>query len=106
MIGMMKVFGASYRKIQKIFLFVTLNIILKGLIIGNVIGLILIYFQYYFKLIQLDPDNYFANSVPVEISIANVLFVNFLIIIFSIIAFWVPMLLISRMEIVKVLKIK
>ena len=106
MIGMMKVFGASYRKIQKIFLLVTLNIIVKGLIIGNVVGLILIYFQYHFKLIQLDPDNYFVNSVPVEISIPNVLFVNFLIIIFSIIAFWIPMLLISRMEIVKVLKIK
>ena len=55
MIGMMKVFGASYRKIQKIFLLLTLNIIVKGLIIGNAIGLILIYFQYHFKLINWIP---------------------------------------------------
>ena len=106
MIGMMKIFGASYRKIHKIFLLVTLNIIIKGLIIGNMVGLILIYFQYQFKLIELDSNNYFVDTLPVEISIPNIIFVNFLIIIFSVVAFWIPMLIISRMEIVKVLKIK
>ena len=106
MIGMMKIFGAPYRKIHKIFLLVTLNIIVKGLIIGNTIGLILIYFQYQFEIIELDSNNYFVDTLPVEISIPNIIFVNFLIIIFSVIAFWIPMLIISRMEIVKVLKIK
>lgn len=106
MIGMMKIFGAPYRKIYKIFLLVTLNIIVKGLIIGNMIGLVLIYFQHQFKLIELDSNNYFVDTLPVEISIPNIIFVNFLIIIFSVIAFWIPMLIISRMEIVKVLKIK
>ena len=59
-----------------------------------------------FKLIELDSNNYFVDTLPVEISIPNIIFVNFLIIIFSVIAFWIPMLIISRMEIVKVLKIK
>ena len=106
LIGLMKIFGAPYRKIQKIFLLVTLGIIIKGLILGNIIGLILIFLQDQFNLIGLDPNNYFVNVVPVEISLSNIAFVNFLILIFSIMAFWIPMLIISRMEIIKVLKIK
>lgn len=106
LIGLMKIFGAPYRKIQKIFLLVTLGIIIKGLIVGNIIGLILIFLQDQFNLIGLDPNNYFVNVVPVEISLSNIAFVNFLILIFSIMAFWIPMLIISRMEIIKVLKIK
>ena len=106
LIGLMKIFGAPFGKIQKIFLFVTLDITFRGLIIGNIIGLSIIFLQNQFQLIELDPNNYFVNQLPVEISIPMIVFVNFLIIIFSIIAFWIPMLIISRMEIVKVLKIK
>ena len=106
LIGLMKIFGAPYRKIQKIFLLITLGIIIKGLIVGNIIGLILIFLQDQFNLIGLDPNNYFVDVVPVEISLLNIAFVNFLILIFSIMAFWIPMLIISRMEIIKVLKIK
>ena len=106
LIGMLKIFGASFRKIQKIFFIVTLNIIVKGLIIGNSFGLMMIYLQHQFKLIKLDPNNYFVDRVPVEFSSLNIIFVNFIIIVFSILVSWIPMLIISRMEIVKVLKIK
>ena len=106
LIGLMKIFGAKQAKIQKIFLLVTLNIIAKGLFIGNFIGLIILYIQYKFNFIKLDPSNYFVNSVPVEVSLPNIVFVNFLIITCSAIAFWIPMTIISKMETVKVLKIK
>ena len=106
LIGMLIIFGASFRKIQKIFFIVTLNIIVKGLIIGNSFGLMMIYLQHQFKLIKLDPNNYFVDRVPVEFSLLNIIFVNFIIIVFSILVSWIPMLIISRMEIVKVLKIK
>ena len=105
-IGLIKVFGASYKKTHKIFLFITINIILRGLFIGNLIGLILINIQDQFNLIKLDPNNYFVDTVPVEISIPSILFINILIIISSLITFWIPMILISRMEIVNALKIK
>ena len=106
LIGLLKIFGTPYRKIQKIFLLVTLNMISKGLIIGNILGLILINLQDRYNLIRLDPKNYFVNTVPVEISIPKIVFVNFLVIIFSIIAFWIPMHIISRLEITRALKIK
>ena len=106
LIGLMKIFGASYKKIQKTFLLITLNLITRGLIIGNIIGMIMISLQDQFNLIELDPNNYFVKVLPVEISLSNILFVNFLLLISSIMAFWIPMLIISRMEIIKVLKIK
>tara|TARA_Y100000768_G_scaffold142845_2_gene106393 strand:+ start:277 stop:1512 length:1236 start_codon:yes stop_codon:yes gene_type:complete len=106
LIGLVKTFGAPYRKIQSIFLLVSLNVIIRGLVIGNIIGLILILLQDQFNLIRLDPNNYFVNVLPVEISLPNIVFVNFLLLLFSIMAFWIPMLIISRMEIIKVLKIK
>ena len=106
LIGLMKTFGATKAQIQKIFLLITLNIIAKGLFVGNFIGLSIIYLQRKFNFIELDPVNYFVNSVPVEISLSNIIFVNLLTIIFSVIAFWIPMTIISRMETVKVLKIE
>ena len=106
LIGLMKIFGAPYRKIQSIFFLVSLKLIIRGLIVGNIVGLILIFLQDQFNLIKLDSNNYFVNVVPVEISIPNIIFVNFLLLIFSILAFWIPMLIISRMELIKVLKIK
>ena len=80
LIGLLKIFGASYYSLQRIFLFVVLNIVTEGLIIGNLIGLIMIYLQRKFNLIELNPDDYFVSEVPVEISIQNILSFNFLII--------------------------
>ena len=85
---------------------VTLNIVSKGLFIGNFIGFIILYMQYKFNFVKLDPSNYFTNWVPVEVSLTNIVLVNCLILISSSIAFWIPMTIISRMETVKVLKIK
>ena len=106
LIGLLKIFGASNYSLNKIFLFVVLNIVTRGLIIGNLIGLIMIYLQRKFNLIELNPDDYFVSKVPVEISIPNILSFNFLIILCSIITFLIPMIIISRMEMVKILKIK
>ena len=106
LIGLMKIFGATQSKIQKIFLLVALNIIAKGLFVGNFLGLTILYIQHKFNFVKLDPSNYFVDSVPVEFSLPNIVFVNFLIIISSTFAFWIPMKIISRMETVKVLKIK
>ena len=66
----------------------------------------MIYLQRKFNLIELNPDDYFVSKVPVEISIQNILSFNFLIIFCSIITFLIPMLIISRLEMIKILKIK
>ena len=51
MIGVLKALGASNLSIRKIFLYVAVFLVGKGLLWGNVIGLGLCAIQYYFKII-------------------------------------------------------
>ncbi len=65
MIGILKSQGARNWSIRKIFLYESLFLIGKGMIWGNVIGLVLCYLQYQFKIIPLDPVSYYTSTVPI-----------------------------------------
>lgn len=66
MIGMLKALGASNGFIRSVFIYNGLNLILKGLLLGNVIGLGLCYIQYTFKIIELNPRDYYMSFVPIS----------------------------------------
>lgn len=66
MIGMLKALGASNGFIRSVFIYNGLNLILKGLLLGNVIGLGLCYIQYTFKVIELNPRDYYMSFVPIS----------------------------------------
>ena len=66
MIGTLKALGASNGVIRKIFLFLSSFLIIKGLIWGNIIGLVLCGLQYWFKIVKLDPSVYYISAVPIE----------------------------------------
>jgi len=68
MVGILKAIGANNHSIRKIFLYKAGGIILKGMLWGNIIGLGFYFIQYYFKLIQLSPENYYVDYVPVELN--------------------------------------
>lgn len=65
-IGILKSLGATNGQIRDIFIYLAERIILKGLIIGNVIGLGLAYLQWEYHWIPLDPSAYYLSSVPIE----------------------------------------
>lgn len=64
-IGLLKALGADNRSIRKIFLSQAGYLISKGLLWGNIIGLIIIALQFWFHIIPLDPEAYYVDSVPV-----------------------------------------
>ena len=66
MIGILKAIGSTSGQIRKIFLYNGVQLIVKGLIVGNTIGLGFAAVQYYFKLIPLDPKNYYMSYAPIE----------------------------------------
>lgn len=68
MVGILKALGADNQSIRKIFLYKAGGIILKGMLWGNIVGLLLLLIQYYFRLIRLAPENYYVNYVPVEMN--------------------------------------
>lgn len=67
-IATLKALGQRNRSIQKTFLLMARNILLRGIIIGNVIALVAGGVQYYLKLIPLDPSQYYMSHVPISIN--------------------------------------
>lgn len=66
MIGMLKALGASNGFIRSIFIYNGVNLILKGLLLGNLLGLGLCFIQWKFKLIELNPRDYYMSVVPIS----------------------------------------
>jgi lipoprotein-releasing system permease protein len=97
-IGIMKALGANNWSIRKIFLYQTASIILKGMFIGNLIGLILCWIQYYFQIIKLDATVYYLSKVPIELSIVDVLLINIITFLVCMISLLLPSMVISRIS--------
>ncbi|MFM7079022.1 MAG: ABC transporter permease [Bacteroidota bacterium] len=76
MIGLLKAIGASDRVIQNVFIRLSLPIIIKGLILGNMIGLGLCWLQYQFGIITLPEESYYVSQVPVHFSLVDLSLLN------------------------------
>lgn len=68
MIGILKALGQNNTSIRKIFLYISFFLIGKGMLWGNIIGLIICFVQYQFRLIKLDPSTYYMDAVPIHLS--------------------------------------
>jgi lipoprotein-releasing system permease protein len=64
-IGVLKALGATNRQIRQVFLYFASFVILRGLIVGNVIALVLIFSQHYLGWAHLDASTYYLERVPV-----------------------------------------
>lgn len=98
MIGLLKAVGASNALIQRIFRYQGMQLILKGLVVGNVIGLGLSYIQYTFQIIKLDPESYYISYVPIEWNWTVVMLLNLLIFTVVSLVMLFPVRAISRMH--------
>lgn len=76
MIGILKTLGAQNWSIRKIFIYQTLFLVGKGMLIGNIVGLTLCFLQKQFGLIGLDAENYYVDTVPISLSFTNWLLIN------------------------------
>ena len=76
MIGILKALGARNDTIRHIFLWFAAFIIGKGLIIGDIIALALLFLQETAGIFKLDSATYYVDTVPVEINWLFVLLLN------------------------------
>jgi lipoprotein-releasing system permease protein len=104
MIGVLKSLGASNWTVRKIFLYNAMNLVLKGLIIGNAVGLGLIAIQYYFSPLTLDPQSYHVTEMPVYISLWHVLALNLGTFAVCLLALIIPTLIVSKISPVKAMR--
>lgn len=98
MIGILKALGAHNKTIRHTFLWFAVFVIGKGLLLGNAIGFLIIMLQKYTGLVKLDPATYYVKTVPIEINIPVILFLNIITLIISILVLIIPSYLISHIH--------
>lgn len=76
LIGILKTLGMKTKHVVNTFLMVAGLTLLKGLLIGNAIGLGLGILQQHFHFIKLNPDTYYVNFVPIKFQFWEVLMLN------------------------------
>ncbi|GAB2943156.1 ABC transporter permease [Hymenobacter coalescens] len=104
MIGVLKALGATDNQIRHMFFFRGLNLTLKGMFWGNLVGLGFCTIQYFFHPIPLDPENYYMDRVPIYWDPEVILLINAAVFVTSQLAVLIPTYLIARIKPVVAIK--
>ena len=72
----MKALGARNSLVRKTFRWLATFIVIKGLVIGNVLGIGICLLQKYTGVVKLDAETYYVAEVPIEINWGIVLLLN------------------------------
>lgn len=75
-IGLLRSLGMEAGKVRRIFIFLAIKITAIGLLIGNALMLALLIAQDHWHFIRLDPESYYIDFVPVEISWTSIAMLN------------------------------
>jgi lipoprotein-releasing system permease protein len=97
-VGVLRTLGATERTILMIFLEVGLLIGISGTILGNVVGLSASWLIDHYQLVPLPAGIYPIAYLPFTIDPSDVLGVNAVAIVLSIIATWYPARMASRLD--------
>jgi ABC-type transport system, involved in lipoprotein release, permease component len=97
-IGMLKSFGATSAMIMKIFLYNAGYIVLKGLIYGNLLAGSLAWLQKQFSLFALDQQSYYLSSVPIDISLWQIVLIDVATIIICLVTLLIPLRSITKIS--------
>lgn len=98
MIGTLKALGARNTTIRHIFLWFAVFVVGRGLLIGNVIGLVLCFAQQLTHAVSLNPTNYYIDYVPIEVNLFYVLLLNVATLLVCVAVLVVPSFLVSRIH--------
>lgn len=104
MIGMFKALGANDKMIRSIFLYQGLNLVLKGMAIGNVLGIGLCFLQDKFKILKLNPKDYYISYVPVSWNWEIIIVLNVLMLVVVTLVLLIPTMVISRISPIRAIR--
>ena len=64
MIGIMSSMGADNKLLGKVFVYQGIDILLKGIIPGNILFIIVSFVQNNYNILKLNPNDYYVDSIP------------------------------------------
>jgi lipoprotein-releasing system permease protein len=97
-VGILRTLGATQRTILTVFLEVGLFIGISGTLLGNAAGLGVAWAANRYHLIPLPSAIYFLRYLPFRIDASDVLTVNAIAVVLSIVATWYPARIASRLD--------
>ena len=104
MIGILKALGSRSWSIQKVFIYTASYLAITGLILGNGIGLMLLFIQKYLSPITLNPSVYYVSKAPVDINLWTILCLNLLTFTICVLVLIIPSYLIAKIAPLKAIK--
>ena len=106
MIGILKAMGAGNWTIQKIFLYNASYLIGIGLVLGNLFGLGISFFQTSTHFFKLDEESYYMKFVPIQIHWTDIILLNIGTLIICLLVLIIPSALVTRISPVKAIRFK
>ncbi len=104
-IGLLKALGATSSAIRKLFLIKALNLIVKGVLIGNTVFLALYFSQKQWGFLKFpNPEQYYVEVIPLHLELDQVLWVNLGVIASCILMLIIPSVAIANIVPSKVMK--
>lgn len=103
-IGILKALGYKNANLKKLFLYIAVGLIGRGMLVGNILAFLLGGLQYFFHIIRLDPSTYYMDTVPIHFDIWYILLLNIGVLLISIFMLIVPTMLISRIRPIKAIR--
>lgn len=97
-IGILKALGATNSQLRQTFLLIAARLILKGVLWGNLLALSLSLVQRHYKVIKLNPANYFTDAVPIHFDLGLWLGINVGTLLVILLMVIVPASLVSRIH--------
>jgi lipoprotein-releasing system permease protein len=104
MIGMLKALGGNNGFIRSIFVYSGVNLIVKGLLWGNVLGLGVCYIQYQFKIVGLNPHDYYMSFVPISWHWEIVALLNLVTLLIVTVVLVIPTMIITNVSPIRSIK--
>ncbi len=104
MIGLLKALGSCSWSIQKVFIYTASYLAITGLVLGNGVGLLLLFIQKYLSPITLNPSIYYVSRAPVDINLWTILSLNLLTFATCVLILIIPSYLIAKIAPVKAIK--
>lgn len=75
-IGIVRALGSTVPKVRKVFMYLAMRVAFTGMLIGNVVMISVLYLQDKYHFIPLDPESYYIDFVPVDLSWRYIVVLN------------------------------
>ncbi len=103
-IGVLRSLGASQNQILRIFLWEGGLLTIAGLVIGNIVGISFCLLETQFNFIPLPAEAYYMNSVPILLTLSDIVIVNIVTFVLALFTSFLPSLIAAKLNTIDILR--